>query len=334
MKHVIRLTSIEPKFQSSILTSLKGEDVAITDTPLHNTHSDPATTILGVFVDSQITKNVVKSMPHLKHIATFSTGFDHIDLSATQKNHITVSNVPTYGENTVAEHAMALLLSLSRKLYPSIKRVKEGTYDYHNLEGFDLKGKTIGIIGTGHIGIHMMKMLKGFEVRLLAFDAFPNHELEKECGFSYVSLDSLYRESDIISLHVPLLPSTTHILDMAAVKKMKTGVYIVNTARGGLINSEALLYGLQSGKIAGAGLDVLEEELVFKTPESILTLTSKDAIRRSLIENAIIDHPHTIITPHNAFNSTEAINRIISTAVGNIKNFITGSPTNLVKPKK
>lgn len=331
MQHIIRLTSIDPEFQSHITKLLQPHDVGISDTTLEHTEVDPDTTVLGVFVDSQVTKEIIASMPHLRHIATFSTGFDHIDFSAAKKKKISVSNVPCYGENTVAEHTMALLLSLSRKLYPSIKRVKEGVYDYHNLQGFDLKGKTVGIIGTGHIGTHVMKMLKGFEVRILAFDAFPNQTLAKEYGFSYESLDTIYKESDIISLHVPLLPSTTHMINMKAVKKMKHGSYLINTARGALVDPEALLFGLEKGIIAGAGLDVLEEELVFKTPDTILTLTDPKAIRKSLIENAIIDHPHTIITPHNAFNSIEAMYRIVDTAVDNIKNFIADSPTNLVK---
>lgn len=331
MSHVIRLTSIDSQFHSRIARALASYDCAISETTLEHTEIDHDTTILGVFVDSKVTKDTLKSMPHLMHIATFSTGYDHIDLAATKKKKITVSNVPSYGENTVAEHALALILALSRKLYPSIKRVKEGVYDYHNLQGFDLKGKTVGIVGTGHIGIHAIKMLKGFETNTLAYDAYPNYKLEKEYGFSYSSLTDLYKKSDILSIHVPLLPSTVHMIDMKAVKSMKPGICIINTARGAIIDPEALLYGLQSGIIAGAGLDVLEEELVFKTPETILDMTSKDAIRRSLIENAIIDHPCTIVTPHNAFNSTEALYRIIDTATDNIKNFIAGSPTNLVK---
>lgn len=331
MNHIIRLTSIDPEFQSHIIQLLQPNDVGISDTTVEQTEIDSHTTILGVFVDSKVTKEVIASMPHLAHIATFSTGFDHIDLTATKKRKISVSNVPCYGENTVAEHTLGLILTLSRKLYPSIKRVKEGVYDYHNLQGFDLKGKTVGIIGTGHIGVHVIKMLKGFEMNILAFDAFPNTSLTKEYGFSYTTLDRIYQESDIISLHVPLLPSTTHIIDMKVVKKMKPGMCLINTARGALIEPEALLYGLQKGIIAGAGLDVLEEELIFKTPETILTLKDQKTIRQSLIENAIIDHPHTIITPHNAFNSVEAIYRIVDTAVDNINNFIKGSPTNLVK---
>jgi len=331
MKHVIRLTSIDSQFQSQIVHSLEPHDIAISPTTVENTHLDPNTTILGVFVDSTIGKSVIDSMPHLAHIVTFSTGYDHIDLAYAKKKKITVSNVPTYGENTVAEHALALLLSLSRKLYPSIKRVKEGRYDYHDLQGFDIKGKTIGVIGTGHIGVHFMKLLSGFEAHLIAYDAFPNKALEKEYGFSYVELNTLFKESHIISLHLPLLPSTTHLIDQKAVKIMRKGIYVINTARGGLIEPEALLRGLQDGTIAGAGLDVLEEEMVFKTPENILTLKKPQDIRQSLIENAIIDHPKTIITPHNAFNSVEAINRIITTAVENIKNVIAGSPSNLVK---
>lgn len=330
MHHVIRLTSIDPEFQSGIVRSLESHDVALSSTTIENTHIDPDTTILGVFVDSIVDKRVIDSMPRLMHIATFSTGFDHIDLAYARKKKITISNVPTYGENTVAEHALALLLDLSRKIYPSIKRVKEGRYDYHNLRGFDIRGKTIGVVGTGHIGIHFIKLLSGFEARVLAYDAFPKPTLEKKYGFTYTTLDRLLKESDIISLHVPLLPSTTHLINTSAVKKMKQGTYIINTARGALIEPEALLSGLQDGTIAGAGLDVLEEELIFKTPENIIRLKNPKEIRHALIENAIIDHPHTIITPHNAFNSTEALNRIIETATENIKNFIAGLPTNLV----
>ncbi len=331
MHHIIRLTSIDPEFQSGIVRSLEPHDVALSSTTIENTHTDPHTTILGVFVDSTIDKRVIDSMPHLMHIATFSTGFDHIDLAYAAKKKITVSNVPTYGENTVAEHALALLLDLSRKIYPSIKRVKEGRYDYHDLRGFDIKGKTIGVVGTGHIGIHFIKLLSGFEAHILAYDAFPKPALEKEYGFSYAPLERLFKESNIISLHVPLLPSTTHLINTTAVKKMKHGIYIINTARGALIQPEALLSGLQDGTIAGAGLDVLEEELIFKTPESIMRLKNPKEIRQALIENAIIDHPNTVITPHNAFNSTEALNRIIDTATENIKNFIAGLPSNLVR---
>jgi D-lactate dehydrogenase len=329
--HIIRLTSIDAEFQSRILESCTPHDIAISPTTLEYTHLDHDTTILGVFVDSNVDKKIIDSMPHLKHIATFSTGYDHIDISYAHKKKITVSNVPTYGENTVAEHALGLLLSLSRKLYPSIKRVKEGRHDYHGLQGFDIKGKTIGVIGTGHIGIHFIQLLRGFEARILAYDAFPKKQLEKEYGFSYASLDRVLQESDVISLHAPLLPSTRHIIDTKAVKKMHRGIYLINTARGGLIDPAALLYGLQDGTIAGAGLDVLEEELVFKTPENILSLKKPIDIRQCLIENAIIDHPNTIITPHNAFNSVEALNRIIDTALTNIKNFIAGTPSNLIK---
>lgn len=331
MNHIIRLTSIAPEFQSKILQQLSSNDVATSSTTLDCTHIDHDTTILGVFVDSCVTKEVIASMPHLEHIVTFSTGYDHIDLAAAKKKKISVSNIPFYGENTVAEHALALILGLSRKLYPSIKRVKEGVYDYHNLQGFDLKDKMVGIIGTGHIGIHAIKMLKGFDVHINAFDAFPNQALAKEYGFSYEPLDQILQQSDIISLHVPLLPSTKHIIDMKAVKKMKPGIHIINTSRGGLIEPAALLFGLQNRIIAGAGLDVLEEESIFKSPEMILSLNDPKEIRQSLIENAIIDHPNTIITPHNAFNSIEAMNRIIDTAIDNIKNFIKGSPTNLIK---
>ena len=181
-----------------------------------------------------------------------------------KKRKIPICNVPTYGENTVAQHAMALLLALSKKIFRSTKRVKEGNYDYHGLRGFDLKGKTVGIIGTGHIGYYMIKMLSGFDVNVIAYDPFPNKDLAKELGFTYVSLNKLITDSDIISLHVPLLPDTHHMLGMKEVRKMKKGVIIINSARGGLVDPKALLWGLESGTIGGAGMDVLEEEAIIK----------------------------------------------------------------------
>jgi len=331
MNHHITLTSIDPIFVPHITSALAPHTVVCSPTCIADTMIDPETTILGVFVDSHVDKTLIKELPDLMHIATFSTGYDHIDLKATKRKKITVSSVPHYGENTVAEYALALILALTRKLYPSVKRVKEGVYDYHALRGIDLCGKTVGIIGTGKIGMHLIHMLEGFNTKIIAYDPHGDKKIAKEHGFTYVPFDTLIEESHIISLHVPLLPTTKHMINLKVIKKMREGVYIINTARGGLIDSEALVWGLQTGHVAGAGLDVLEEELMFKTPEKILTLKSPAAIKRSLMENIIIDHPHTIVTPHNAFNSVEACQRIVDTAIDNILQAIKGNPTNLVK---
>ncbi len=289
------------------------------------------TEILGIFVDSKIDKAVFSQMPSLRFIATFSTGFDHIDLKEAQKRGVIVSNVPKYGEQTVAQHALALMLALSRKLFQSVKRVKEGVYDFHGLRGFDMEGKTIGIIGTGNIGIQLIKMLRGFDLRVLAYDVKKNMKAAKEYKFAYTSFEKLLSESDIISFHAPLLESTYHLIHKQNIKKLKKGVIIINTARGGLIDPEALLLGLEQGKIAGAGLDVLEEEDALRDAERLIYSEHKDRlIRTSLMNNLLIDHPNTIVTPHNAFNSHESVKRILDTSAENICAFMKGKPQNQV----
>lgn len=326
---------IVPDMKTYLRSQLRGHKVKIFEEPISEDNLDKETEILGVFVDSEVDKNVFKKMPHLKFIATLSTGYDHIDLKEAEKRKIPVSNVPTYGEDTVAQHTMALILALTRKLFPSVKRVKEGIYDYHNLRGFDLKDKTVGVIGTGHIGMHLIGMLQGFNVKIIAFDAFPNKENAKKYNFAYVPLKKLLAESDIISLHTPLLPSTYHLINKKNIKMLKKGTYLINTARGGLIEPEALVIGLESGQIAGAGLDVLEDEDLIENPDKLLAKDCRECdIKDSLMNNIIIDHPNTIVTPHNAFNSLEALKRIFDTSIDNIKSFTQKELKNTVSSKK
>ena len=259
-KPKISFYGIWPDMKKYIETKMKGYNIDINTEPLTNKNLKKDTEILAAFVHSKIGKDTLTKMPKLKMIATMSTGFDHIDLTATKTNKIPVCNVPTYGENTVAEQAFALLLGLSRKIFPSVKRVKEGVYDFHGLRGTDLKGKTIGIIGTGNIGKHMIRMAQGFEMNIIAFDAFPNSTLAKKMKFTYTTLNKLLSQSDFISLHVPLFPSTHHIINKKNIKKIKKGAFLVNTARGELVEPEALLYALDNSILAGAGLDVMEDE--------------------------------------------------------------------------
>lgn len=310
--------TLTPDMRKFFRSKLSGYQVRISTTPLSLDTVDPDTNILAVFVDSQVSKQVIAALPKLQRIVTLSTGYDHIDLKAANKRKIPVCNVPSYGENTVAEFAVGLMLSLSRNLFPAVKRVKEGDFDYHGLRGFDLKGKTIGIIGTGKIGIHVINMLKGFHANIIAYDAFPNKALAKEHGFTYVSKTALCKQSDIISLHVPLFESTYHMINKRLIKQMKPGVLIINTARGGLIDSEALLWGLNEGIIGGAGLDVLEGEDMAEDPMKLLAHPCVSDMRTTVITTMLIDHPHTIVTPHTAFNSTEAVTRILKTSIENI----------------
>jgi D-lactate dehydrogenase len=315
--------SFTPDMRTYLRTKLRGHKTTITTDPLTIDKLNPKTEVLGIFVDSKIDKKVFQKLPKLKIILTLSTGYDQIDLKEAKKRNIIVCNVPSYGENTVAEFAIMLMLSINRKLFASIKRVKEGEYDFHGLRGQDIKGKTIGIIGTGNIGQQVINMLKGFDVHIIAFDVFPKKELQKELHFTYVSLNTLLKKSDIISLHVPLFDSTYHMINKKAFKKMKSTAFIINTARGGLIHSEDLVWALEHNQIAGAGLDVLEgEDLLEDTLKLLCNDCSTEDTRLSLMNNIIIDHNKTIVTPHNAFNSTEAIKRIIDTTIQNLKQYI------------
>jgi D-lactate dehydrogenase len=326
---------VVPEMKRRLRQKLPGLKLNISEKPFELDKLDPKTEILGIFVDSKVDKTVFDKLKKLKLIVTTSTGYDHIDTDEASKRKICVCNVPFYGENTVAQHAMCLILALSRQLFLSVKRVKEGVFDYHDLRGFDLFGKTIGVLGTGHIGIHLVDMLQGFGVKVIAYDAYPNKELENKHRFTYVSLNNLLAESDIISIHVPLLPTTYHLIGKKEIETMKKGVYIINTARGGIIDSEALVWGLETGKVAGAGLDVLEDENFIQDPEKLLAKISAKDTRMSLMDNILIDHANTIVTPHNAFNSIEALERIYDTTAENIKCFVANKPQNVVpKPSK
>lgn len=310
---------------------LRGFPHAIHTDTITNQNVDPTAEILVVFIESPVTKEIMQKFPKLKYITTMSTGYDHIDLKAVKKRQIPVSNVPTYGENTVAEHTFALILGLTRKLFESVKRVKEGSYDFHGLRGVDLKGKTLGIIGMGHIGSHVARMAKGFEMEVLAFDVKPNQTLARRYGFTYVPLNTLLKKSDIVSLHTPLFKSTYHLINKKNIKLMKPGSFLINTARGALVDPEALLEALKNNRLAGAGLDVLEDENLLQHFEEVMTCAdNRCQLKTTLINNLLIDHPKTIVTPHNAFNSIEALRRIIDVTIENIAAFAKGRPQNVV----
>jgi D-lactate dehydrogenase len=290
------------------------------------------TDYLGIFVYSKIDRNILDRLPKLKLIATLSTGFDHIDLEECSRRGITVCNVPFYGENTVAEHTFALILALSRKIYQSIDRTRKGGFDNKNLRGFDLKGRTIGLVGTGHISAHAARIAYGFEMNILGYDLNQNPELAKNYGLKYVGLNELLKNSDIVSLHLPLNDKTKHIISKKNIALMKPTALIINTARGGLIETDALVKALQNKKIAGAGLDVLEEECFIKEEKQLLSGEfNKTCNLQTVLENhMLLQLDNVIITPHNAFNSEEALHRIIDTSIENIKNFQKKNPQNVV----
>lgn len=314
---------------------LLGDELSFFAEPLSldNTSSAIDCQIISPFIYSQINKDVLGKLTNLKMIATRSTGFDHIDIQTAKESKVTVCNVPFYGENTVAEHTFALILALSRKMFDSVQRARMGDFTLDGLRGFDLKGKTMGVVGLGHIGLHVARIAKGFEMKILAYDPKEDKKLAKKIGFEYVSLENLMAKSDIITLHAPDNRETHHLINSENINLIKKGAYLINTARGGLIETQALLKALSDGTLAGAGLDVLEEECFVKEEAQLLSKEfPKTCDLKTILQNHILlQQKNVIITPHNAFNSNEALMRILDTTVENILGFTAGKPQNIVR---
>jgi D-lactate dehydrogenase len=285
---------------------------------------NPQVEIISVFTTSTVTKEMMEAMPKLTLIACRSTGFNHIDLEAAKERGITVVNVPTYGDATVAEYAFTMLLALTRKL-PEVLEAENERLVMPLLTGQDLRGKTFGVVGTGHIGQRAIEIAKGFSMRVIAYDKYPNQETADQLGFTYTELDDLLRQSDFITLHLPFNDQTHHILNHDRLKIMKPGAIVVNTGRGGLIDTPALIEELDNGHLGGAALDVLEGEHLLDYEEETALLrkgaVSDDVLRHSVEISALKKMPNVIVSPHNAFNTTEAIGRINQTTVDNIINF-------------
>ncbi len=281
------------------------------------------TTVISCFITSEISKEILKYFPHLKLIATRSTGFDHIDLKETKKRGVTVLNVPSYGENTVAEHAFGLILTLSRHIHRSYLRSQKNNFSIDGLMGFDLYGKTIGVIGCGKIGSHLIRIAKGFEMKVIAYDPYRNKKLARELGFTYVPLQTLLKKSDIISLHVPLCRETKHLINWKNINLIKKGALLINTARGGLIDTDAIIHALDTKRLGGVALDVLEEEKLLMEDQHLLRHNAKDYARfKSIIKNhKLLKRDNVIFTPHIAFFSQEAVDRITETTIKNILGF-------------
>lgn len=314
---------------------LKGNDLNFFSDKLtlENIESVKDCEIISPFIYSQINKDILGKIPSLKFISTRSTGFDHINIADAKEKNISISNVPFYGENTVAEHTFALILTLSRKIFKSVDRFKRGDFSLDGLVGFDLKGKTLGIVGMGHIGQRVAKIALGFEMNVLAYDINQDKKLAKTLGFKYATLEDLLKNSDIITLHSPYNENTKHLINSERIKLIKRGAYLINTARGGLIETSALIQALNDGTLAGAGLDVLEEECFIKEEAELL---SGEFLKTCNVQTALENHmlllkENVVITPHNAFNSKEALERILDATIENINAFIKKKPINLVK---
>ena len=269
-----------------------------------------------IFVNDTADAAVIDAMVDngVKLLALRCAGFNNVDLKAA-KGKLPVVRVPAYSPYAVAEYSLALMLLLNRKIHRAYWRTRDGNFSLNGLMGFDMHGKTIGIIGTGKIAKILIRLLKGFGMRILAYDLYPDMKFAGEEGISYVSLDELYRESDIISLHCPLTDQTKYMIDKDSIDKMKEGVMIINTGRGQLINTNDLIEGLKEKKIAAAGLDVYEEEGEYFYEDKSDKIIDDDVLARLLSFNNVI------VTSHQAFFTKEALHNIAETTLQNIEDF-------------
>ena len=274
------------------------------------------TDVVCIFVNDTADAAVIDAMVDngVKLLALRCAGFNNVDLKAA-KGKLPVVRVPAYSPYAVAEYSLALMLSLNRKIHRAYWRTRDGNFSLNGLMGFDMHGMTIGIFGTGKIARILIRLLKGFGMRILAYDLYPDMKFAGEEGISYVSLDELYRESDIISLHCPLTDQTKYMIDKDSIDKMKEGVMIINTGRGLLINTNDLIEGLKEKKIAAAGLDVYEEEGEYFYEDKSDKIIDDDVLARLLSFNNVI------VTSHQAFFTKEALHNIAETTLQNIEDF-------------
>lgn len=275
-------SAVKAKFPSAFVSAkpLSGVDV-------NGTMSDAE--VLCCFIYSRIGRKELDAMPKLKLICTRSVGYDHIDAAACVQRGITVCNVPDYGSHVIAEHVFALLLAATRHITEADARVQSGNFDYHGLRGMSLRGKTIGVLGTGKIGRKVCAIAHGFGMRILACDKCRTLELERDLGVRYVSYDDILRESDVLTLHLPATKQTEHIVNDAAIALMKNDAILINTARGSLIDTAALVRALESGKFSHVLLDVMEHEKNFEK------------------NSGLVAHPKVVATPHIAFFADQSV---------------------------
>ncbi|MBY0512002.1 MAG: hydroxyacid dehydrogenase [Rhodospirillaceae bacterium] len=288
--------------------------------------------IVSPFVNSKLGADVLAQLPRLKFIATRSTGYDHIDLAYCAAHGIAVSNVPDYGDATVAEHTFALLLAVARNLVDAVEHTRRGNFSQSGLRGIELHGKVLGVIGTGRIGRRVIAIANGFGMKVLAFDTNPDFTHALEMGVEHMDLGNVLARSDIVTLHVPSTPATAGLISDAQFAVMKRGAIMINTARGNVIDTAALVRALADGKIRGAGLDVLPQEpLIREEAEIFRGPASTEYDLKALVANhVLLRFPNVIVTPHIAYNTEDAVRRIIETTLGNIRAFGRGQPQNTV----
>jgi D-lactate dehydrogenase len=274
--------------------------------------------VVCIFINDYLNAEMLETLAKggTKLLALRSAGFNHVDIVAAEKFGIAIARVPTYSPFAVAEHAVALILSLNRNIHRSYNRVREGNFSIEGLLGFDLHGSTVGVIGTGKIGAVFAQIMRGFGCKLLGYDVYQNPAC-LELGMEYVTLSKLFAESDIISLHCPLTPDSHHLINTEAIAQMKIGAMLINTSRGGLIDTQAAIDGLKSGAIGYLGIDVYEQEadLFFED-------LSNEVIQDDIFQR-LLTFPNAIVTGHQAFFTRQALANIAETTLSNITEFAT-----------
>lgn len=286
----------------------------------HSVHSVQGCRAVCVFVNDEINRECLEGLSEQGAglVALRCAGFNNVDLDAARQAGLRVVRVPAYSPNAVAEHTVALLLALNRKVHRAFNRVRELNFSLNGLVGFDIAGKTVGIVGTGKIGRLTARIFAGFDARVLVFDKYPDAEWASACGVEYAELDDLLAESDIVSLHTPLTPQTHHLINAETIRRMKQGVYLLNTSRGKLIDTKALIQALKRGKVAGVGLDVYEEEEGVFFEDLSSRLLEDDELAR------LLTFPNVIITSHQGFLTAEALAEIARVTISNMLAFENG----------
>jgi D-lactate dehydrogenase len=296
--------------------------------PLNADTADATATIATVFVTSRVDRAVLTRMPQLKLLVALSTGTDHIDLKECINRGITVCHVPGYGATTVAEYTMALMLALSRRLVEATQRLQRGLSAHADLIGHDLAGKTLAVIGTGAIGLGVIKRARAFDMSVIGVDIAPNRAAAKTLGFTYHGLHDALKRADVISLHTPLTSETKHLINARSLGLVKPDAVLINTARGDLVDTTALLYSLHHQHLGGAALDVIEQENLLGGRAQAEVLNDghvRHTVIRDIAEHeALLKMPNVIITNHNGYNSHEAHQRLAETGVAVIRGALAG----------
>jgi D-lactate dehydrogenase len=330
-KTKIFLYSAKPYDIESLATANQGFDFQIDGVEARLTEKTTALATgydaVCAFVNDTLNREVLTALKGLgiRMIAMRCAGFNNVDLEAARELGLPVVRVPSYSPRAVAEHALALLMTLNRKTHKGYNRVRDGNFSLQGLTGFDVYGKTVGVIGTGKIGQAFAEIMRGLGCNVLLYDPYPNTEWAKALGLKYIDLKALYAKSNIISLHCPLTADNHHMISEDAIAQMKPGVFLINTGRGGLIDTAAVINGLKSGSIGAVGLDVYEGE-----KELFFDDHSDDVIHDDMFSR-LITFPNVVITGHQAFLTEEALSNIATTTLENIQLVMdTGTCTNCV----